>query len=108
MLSFVKLLLIVLLMAVLLGVGLQNQGIVLLDLSPLATFRCSLWAGLFGAYALGLLTFALVHIFQDLKLRAQISRLKKEHRKVSDELQQLRNITLEDLPAEDGPESRVL
>jgi len=105
MLSFVKLLLAVLLMAVLLWVGVHNQQDVKLDLAPIKTFLdVPLFVGLFGAYAVGILTFAVVHIFHDLKLRSQISRLKKEHRKVSDELHQLRNITLEDLPAEDGPE----
>jgi uncharacterized integral membrane protein len=100
MLSLLKMILAILLLAILVIIGWNNTETVSLML-PLVRnrpFVMPLAVALLYAYLAGLLTFAIVHLFQDLKLRTQISRLRKENRKVSEELHQLRSITLEDLP----------
>ncbi len=108
MLSLLKLILAVALVVVLVSIGVQNNDGIDLSLQPIRQlpFRLPLSLALLYAYVAGLLTFGLVHLFQDLKLRSQISRLKKENRKVSEELHQLRSITLEGLPGEDETEVR--
>lgn len=108
MLSLFKMFLTILLLTVLVVIGWHNTVPVDLRL-PLArqdVFRMPLAIAMLYSYLAGLLTFAIVHLFQDLKLRTQLARLRKENRKVAEELHQLRSITLEDLPiGEDGPTS---
>ena len=103
MLSLLKMILAILLLAVLVIVGWLNTDTVSLRLPLVSSqaFEMPLAIAMLYAYLAGLLTFAVVHLFQDLKLRAQLSRLRKENRKVSEELHQLRSITLEDLPVSD-------
>ena len=103
MLSLLKMILAILLVTTLAIIGWHNTQSVALTL-PLvrkAPFVMPLAIAMLYSYLAGLLTFAVVHLFQDLKLRTQISRLRKENRKVSEELHQLRSITLEDLPVND-------
>ena len=107
MLSLLKMILAIILLTVLVIIGWHNTVFVPLKL-PLVrqqAFEMPLAIAMLYAYLAGLLTFAVVHLFQDLKLRTQISRLRKENRKVSEELHQLRSITLEDLPVSDEPGS---
>jgi uncharacterized integral membrane protein len=103
MLSFLKFLLAVAVMAVILVIGLQNANThVGIDLSPIRRYTgVSLSLALFYAYLAGLITFALVYFFQGVRMRAQLSRLRKENRKLAGELQQLRSVALEDLPVKE-------
>lgn len=107
MLSLLKMILAILLLTILVIIGWNNTETVRLMLPLVRTrpFIMPLAIALLYAYLAGLLTFAIVHLFQDLKLRTQISRLRKENRKVSEELHQLRSITLEDLPVSDDASS---
>jgi uncharacterized integral membrane protein len=53
---------------------------------------------LFVAYLAGLATFALISVYRDLRMRAHVRGLRRENRKLLDELHQLRSVTLDDLP----------
>jgi uncharacterized integral membrane protein len=51
---------------------------------------------LFEAFVVGLLVWFLVAIFHELQLRSEIRRIRKEHRKLQEELTALRNLPLEE------------
>ena len=62
---------------------------------------------LFFAFAAGMVVHLLISIFSQFQLRAEIGRQKREVRKLHDELQKLRNLSLdEDIfePQEEQPE----
>ncbi len=101
--AFLKLVIAMLFMAALLVFGLENvQERVRVDLRPLAEYRdVSLSLVLFYAYFAGLFTYAVVSVLRDLRLRAEIARLARDNRRLSDELHALRSATLDDLPIED-------
>lgn len=98
MLSFLRLLLLVVVLAVGLLVGLQNvDQRVDIHVDPFGEFLgVQLLLVIAVAYLAGLFTLAVVHVAQVIKLRSQISRQKKETRKLRDELDQLRSMSLED------------
>ena len=105
MLSILKLVSLLGLMSVLLLVVIQNvQPRVDVDLSPLARYeRQPLALVMFCSYLAGLITFAVIHVFNVIRLQTQIARLRRENRRVAEELHQLRSITLEELPLEEDP-----
>ena len=105
MLSILKLVAFLGLMSVLLLVVIQYvQPRVDVDLSPLGRYeRQPLALVMFCSYLAGLITFAVIHVFNVIRLQTQIARLRRENRRVAEELHQLRSITLEELPLEEDP-----
>lgn len=101
--SYVRMLIGMFFMAALLVFGLENvQERVNLDLRPIALFRgISLSLVLFYSYFAGLVTFALIAAFRDLALRRDLARVRRENRRLLDELHAHRSASLDDLPIED-------
>jgi len=107
-LSFLKLILAAGFMAVLLYFGFLNmdeRATVHLSPSRAGEYRdVSLSIALFLAFLFGVVTFALISLVRDLRAHSQISRLKRENRRLLDELHQLRSVSLDDLPSEEDAE----
>lgn len=57
------------------------------------------------AYFAGILTYFLVVLARDIRLRTQISRLRRENRELTDELHHLRGSALDDLPMVESPDA---
>ena len=103
--SVLKLVLIVVFVVVVLYFGFLNiEERITLRLAPgtAGEYRdISLAVALFTAFLAGIVVFALVSFVRDLQTRSQIGKLRKENRKLLDELQKLRSVTLDDLPMHD-------
>jgi len=103
--SYLKLLLALAFMVAILYFGFLNmEERVTVHLSPARAgeYRdVSLALALFFAYLAGIVTFAAVSLYRDLRAHAQVSRLRRENRKLLDELHQLRSVTLDDLPVQE-------
>lgn len=109
MLSFFRLLLLIVVLAAGLLVGLQNVNVRVdhVRLEPFWHFRdVQLLVVVFASYCGGLITLGVVYLVQQIKLRSQISRLRKDNRRLSDELHQLRNLGLDEIPREVDAASR--
>jgi len=59
---------------------------------------------LFGAYLLGIITYFIIALARDVRLRTQITRIRRENRTLMAELHQLRGSALDDLPASEAAE----
>ncbi|MCA9729762.1 MAG: hypothetical protein R3E12_05795 [Candidatus Eisenbacteria bacterium] len=105
MLSILKLVSLLGLMSVLIFIVIQNvQARVDVHLEPFALYeRQPLALVMFCSYLAGLITFAVIHVFHVVRMKTQIARLRRENRRVGEELHQLRSITLEELPLEEDP-----
>lgn len=105
MLSILKLVSLLALMSVLIFVLIQNVGErVDVDLPGVDKYEGQpLALVMFCSYLAGLVTFAVIHVFNVIRLQTQIARLRRENRRVAEELHQLRSITLEELPLEEDP-----
>ena len=57
------------------------------------------------AYLVGIMTYFVIALARDIRMRAQISRLRKENGGLIDELHHLRGSALDDLPVMEAPES---
>jgi uncharacterized integral membrane protein len=62
---------------------------------------------LFGAYLLGIITYFIIALARDIRLRTQITRLRRENRSLMAELHQLRGSALDDLPSAEVSEGTV-
>jgi hypothetical protein len=104
-LSFLKLILALAFMALILFFGFLNMEehvTVRLSTARSGEFRdISLALVLFFSYLAGIVTFAAVSVVRDLRTNSHLSRLRRENRKLLDELHQLRSVTLDDLPRRD-------
>jgi len=104
MLSILKLVSLLALMSALIFVLIQNvSSRVDVDLGMAEYKGQPLALVMFCSYLAGLVTFAVIHVFNVIRLQTQIARLKRENRRVAEELHQLRSITLEELPLEEDP-----
>lgn len=106
--SYLKLFLAIAFMVVILYFGFLNmEERVTVHLSPARAgeyHNVSLALALYFAYLAGIVTFAAISVLRDLRARTQVARLRRENRKLLDELHQLRSVTLDDLPArEEAP-----
>lgn len=54
------------------------------------------------SYLLGIVTYFLIALARDIRMRAQIGRLRKENRMLMDEVHHLRGSALDDLPVEEA------
>jgi uncharacterized integral membrane protein len=109
--SYLKLILALGFMVVILFFGFINMEehvTVHLSTSRQGEFRdVSLALVLFFSYLAGIVTFAVVSLLRDLRTNSHLSRLKRENRKLLDELHQLRSVTLDDLPRRDEVEGEL-
>src|SRR5690606_17603996 len=104
MLSILKLVSLLALLSALIFVLVQNvSSRVVCDLGMAEYKGQPLALVMFCSYLAGLVTFAVIHVFNVIRLQTQIARLKRENRRVAEELHQLRSITLEELPLEEDP-----
>jgi len=85
----------------LLGFSLQNQEQrVYIKVGTYTSPEMPLYFALYLAFALGIFVFFLISIYNLIQLKSQIARQKRSNRKLREELDRLRNLSLdEDLPA---------
>ncbi len=62
---------------------------------------------LLSAYLLGIISYFLISLVRDVRLRSQLGRLRKENRSLIDEVHQLRGSALNDLPMEEAQGAAV-
>jgi uncharacterized integral membrane protein len=101
--SFVKLLLGIVVMAVILMFAfLNNKEEVTIRywLGETDLYRnVPLMFAMSAAYLFGILTYFFISLVRDIRLRTQIGRLRRENKTLQAELRQLRGSALDDLPA---------
>lgn len=98
--------LIVIVLLGLLGFSLQNQSQrVVINIGTYVSPEMPLYFALYLSFALGILVFFLISIYNLLQLKTEIGKQKRDNRKLREELDRLRNISIEEeLPSElDGP-----
>jgi len=96
---------------VLLGIALASAVLFFLVLNLDETVDVKLWVGsahtyrdvplgfaMLVAYLLGVLTYFIIALVQDVRMRTQVGRLRRENRTLNDELHHLRGSALDDLP----------
>ena len=89
--------LITILILVLVGfLGLNQDEFVDVDFLFWESPPIALAYALFFAFALGMVVHLLISILSQFQLRAQIGRKRREIRKLQDELERLRNLTIEE------------
>ena len=88
---------IIIVLLAILGFSLQNQEQkVQITLGGYETPEMPLYFALYISFALGILVFFLVSIYNLLQLKTEISRHKRENRRLRDELDRLRNVSIEE------------
>lgn len=92
---------IVIVLLALLGFSLQNQEQrVAINIGTYISPEMPLYFALYLAFALGIFVFFLISVYNLLQLKSEIARHKRDNRKLRDELDRLRNISIDDeLPA---------
>lgn len=60
-------------------------------------FDMPLALALLVAFFLGVLTWVIISIFRDVKMRSQVHKLKRENRRLQDEVERMRRAPIEDL-----------
>ncbi|MBC8204323.1 LapA family protein [bacterium] len=89
--------LIVIVMLLILGFSLQNQDQrVIIRFGSYTTPEMPVYFALYISFALGVFVFLLISIYNLLQLKGEISRHRKENRKLREELDRLRNLTIEE------------
>jgi len=93
----IKWLLAALLIAFVIGFAMQNTGqMVTVSFLHWQSGSLHLWSVMYLAFAIGLFTWLVVSIFQTISLRAENTRIGKEVSKLHEELDRLRNISVEE------------
>lgn len=93
----VKWILGVILIIIVLGFSLQNQHeVVNVHVFNWMSPELPLYFIIYVSFALGLLTWLLVSIFKILQLKTDIRQYKKRNQQLQDELNKLRNLSVED------------
>ena len=94
--------LIVIVLLGLLGFSLQNQSQrVVINVGTYVSPEMPLYFALYLSFALGILVFFLISIYNLLQLKTEIGKQKRDNRKLREELDRLRNISIdEELPSE--------
>ncbi len=84
-----------------------EQRVALLQLPGGMTFRdVHLVAAMFGAFAVGMVAALLANLLHVVQVHAERRRLTREKADLQNELNQLRNLPIEDLTIGEGRESR--
>lgn len=87
----------VLIILVILGFALQNQDQkVTVRIVDWVSPEMPLYMLFYIAFGLGMITWLLVSIFKTLRLQTEIRRLKKDNKSLKEELDRLRNISVEE------------
>jgi uncharacterized integral membrane protein len=93
----VKWILFILFFLILVGFALQNQDQeVSVQLLKWRTINLPLWIFLYAAFAIGVLFSIIISILNIIKLKTENMRLQKQHRKVKEELNRLRNVSIDE------------
>ena len=93
--------LIVIVIIAIIGFSLQNQEEkVQVHIGTYTTSEMPLYFALYIAFSLGLVVFLLISIYNLLQLRTEIGRHRRDNRKLKEELDRLRNISIEEEVAE--------
>jgi len=84
-----------------------DQRVALLTLPGGLVFRdLHLVAAMFGAFVAGMVATLLANLIHVIRIHADRSRAARENQDLRNELSQLRNLPIEDLPAGEGHEPR--
>ncbi|MEK7317385.1 MAG: LapA family protein [Candidatus Eisenbacteria bacterium] len=84
-----------------------EQSVPLLTLPGGLAFRdLHLVAAMFGAFIAGMVATLLANLIHVIRIHADRARTTRENQDLRKELSQLRNLPIEDLPANEGHESR--
>ncbi len=106
--SFVKLLLGIVFMTVILFfavLNLEETVDIKLWADAAHTYRdVPLVVAMFCAYLIGIVTYFVIAVARDIRLRTDIGRLRRENRSLLDEIHHLRGSVLDDLPTADAPD----
>ncbi len=93
----VKWILFILFFLILVGFALQNQDQeASVQLLKWRTINLPLWVFLYAAFAIGVLFSIIISILNIIKLKTENMRLQKQHRKVKEELNRLRNVSIDE------------
>lgn len=89
--------LIILVLLAILGFSLQNQDQrVEIHIAGYTSPEMPLYFALYCSFALGILVFFLIAIYNLLQLKTEIARHKRENRRLRDELDRLRNLSIDE------------
>jgi len=95
----IKWFLAVILILLVLGFALQNSAeqVTVVFLSDVWEFQqVQLWMVIYCSFGLGVLFWLVVSVFQVVQLRTEIRRLKKRNKEIQNELDNLRNLPIEE------------
>ena len=93
----VKWILFILFFLILVGFALQNQDQeASVQLLKWRTINLPLWVFLYSAFTIGVLFSIIISILNIFKLKAENMKLQKQHRKVKEELNRLRNASIDE------------
>ena len=96
---------IVIVIIAVIGFSLQNQEQkVQIRIGTFTSNEMPLYFALYLAFSLGLIVFLLISVYNLLQLRMEITRHRRDNRKLREELDRLRNISIE----EEGTEVQKL
>jgi len=93
---------IVIVLLAILGFSLQNQEEkVVIHVGTYTSPEMPLYFALYIAFALGILVFLLISIYNLMQLKTEISKHRRDNKRLKEELDRLRNISIdEDIPVE--------
>jgi uncharacterized integral membrane protein len=94
---------IAIIIVIVLGFSLQNTDRVTVRLLSYEYQDVPLFLVIYVAFCFGIFVYLLVAIFHQLQLRSEISRLRRENRKLLKELEGMRNLSLGDEFEEEAP-----
>ncbi|MBD3383627.1 DUF1049 domain-containing protein [candidate division KSB1 bacterium] len=93
----IKWIFIALVIIVLIGFAMQNtEQTVTIRFLSYQSIPLPLWVVMYISFAIGLLTWLLISIFQLVKSKAVIHKFKKENNRLKGELDRLRNVSVEE------------
>lgn len=88
---------IVIVLLAILGFSLQNQDQrVIIKFGTFTTPEMPVYFALYIAFALGVFVFLLISVYNLLQLKTELGRQRKANRRLKEELDRLRNLTIED------------
>jgi len=99
-----------LIIILILGFALQNQNpeqAVSVRIVQWQSPVLPLYFYIYFAFAAGILTWVAVSTFNVLKLKGEVRRVQKENRKIQNELNRLRNVSIEDDVDQEMPENEL-
>lgn len=94
---------IAIIIVVVLGFSLQNTDKVTVKILNYQYQEVPLFLVIYVAFCFGVFVYLLVAVFHQLQLRSDIGRLRRDNRRLQNELDNLRNLSLGDEFEEDAP-----